>query len=56
MGKSRIMIFVESVVDGTIGIEQVWQTYGDEIRSTSNLSTEEDMHFGLPWILNKVIK
>lgn len=43
MGKSRIMIFVESVVDGTIGVEQVWQTYGEEIRSTSNLSTEEDV-------------
>ena len=29
-------------MDGTIGIEQVWQTYGDQIRSTDKVSSEPE--------------
>ena len=43
MEKSKIMILVESVIDGTISIGQVWQTYGNEIQNTKNVSTEEEV-------------
>lgn len=42
MDHSRIVIIADSVLDGTIGIDQVWQTYESEIRSTSNVSTERE--------------
>lgn len=35
--KSRIMIVAQSELDGTIGIEQVWQTYGNLIRGTKEV-------------------
>lgn len=42
MDNARIVVIIESVKDGTIGIEQVWQTYGDLIRSTKNVETERE--------------
>ena len=35
--ESKIVILAQSVLDGTIGIEQVWQTYGDMIRGTKEV-------------------
>jgi tetratricopeptide (TPR) repeat protein len=42
MDKSRIVIIADSVLDGTIGIEQAWQNYGNMIQGTSNVSTEQE--------------
>ena len=43
MEKSNIEIIIDSVMDGTIGIEQVWQTYGDTIRNTESVSSEAEV-------------
>lgn len=43
MEKSKIEIIIDSVMDGTIGIEQVWQTYGDTIRNTKTVSSEAEV-------------
>lgn len=40
--KSTIVIIAQSVLDGTIGIEQVWQTYGNLIRSTKEVHGHEE--------------
>ena len=42
MEKSQIVILIESVMDGTIDIEQVWQTYGNQIRGFTNVQTERE--------------
>lgn len=42
MEKSRLAIIIESVIDGTIGIEQVWQTYGNMISGTVSTESEEE--------------
>lgn len=42
MEKSRIVVLIESVMDGTIGIEKVWQTYGNQIRGITNVQTERE--------------
>jgi hypothetical protein len=42
MEKSRLAILIESVMDGTVGIEQVWQSYGNLIRGTESTSSEEE--------------
>lgn len=42
MEKSRLAIIIESVIDGTIGIEQVWQSYGNMICGTKTTSSEEE--------------
>ena len=44
MEKSKIVVLIESVMDGTIDIEQVWQTYGNQIRNTANVTTEREAH------------
>ena len=33
---------MDSVMDGTIGIEQVWQTYGDTIRGKNTVGSEPE--------------
>lgn len=40
--KSKIVVFAQSVLDGTIGIEQVWQTYGNMIRGTVGVNDAEE--------------
>jgi len=40
--KPRIVIIAQSVMDGTIGIEQVWQTYGNLIKSIKDVQSEEE--------------
>ena len=42
MEKSRLAVIIESVIDGTIGIEQVWQSYGNMIRGTETTGSEEE--------------
>ena len=42
MEKSRLAVIIESVIDGTIGIEQVWQSYGNMIRGTEATNSEEE--------------
>ena len=42
MEKSRLAVIIESVIDGTIGIEQVWQSYGNMIRGTETTNSEEE--------------
>lgn len=42
MEKSKIEIIIDSVMDGTIGIEQVWQNYGDFIRNTDTVNSEPE--------------
>ena len=42
MEKSQLEIIIDSVMDGTIGIEQVWQTYGDQIRNTETVRSEPE--------------
>ena len=42
MEKSQIIVIMESIMDGTIGIEQVWQTYGNQIRGVANVQTERE--------------
>lgn len=40
--KSKIVILAQSVLDGTIGIEQVWQAYGNMIRGTKEVHGAEE--------------
>ena len=42
MDKSRIVIIADSVLDGTVSIEEVWQNYGNMIQGTCNVSTEQE--------------
>lgn len=42
MEKSKLEILIDSVMDGTVGIENVWQMYGDSIRSTDNVASEPE--------------
>lgn len=42
MEQSRIVVIADSVLDGSIGIEQVWQSYGNMIRSTTHTETEQE--------------
>ena len=42
MDNSRIVIIADSVLDGTVSIEQAWQSYGNLIQGTSNVSTEQE--------------
>ena len=42
MEKSKIEIIMDSVMDGTIGIDQVWQNYGDTIRNTTDVNSEPE--------------
>ena len=40
--KSRIEIIMDSVMDGTVSIEQVWQTYGNLIRGTKEVGSNRE--------------
>ena len=42
MDNSRIVIIGDSVLDGTVSIEQAWQSYGNLIQGTSNVLTEQE--------------
>lgn len=42
MEKSRIEIIADSVIDGTLGIEEVWKNYGDVIRGTKKAGSENE--------------
>ncbi|MBR1543594.1 MAG: hypothetical protein IJ626_01710 [Muribaculaceae bacterium] len=42
MDNSRIVIIADSVLDGTVSIEQAWQSYGNLIQGTSNVLTEQE--------------
>ena len=47
MEKSKLEIIIDSVMDGTIGIEQVWQNYGEYIRNVDQVSSEPE---ALAWV------
>lgn len=42
MERSKIEVLMDSVMDGTVDIEQVWQTYGNQIRGTNKANTERE--------------
>lgn len=42
MERSKIEVLMDSVMDGTVDIEQVWQTYGNQIRGANKANTERE--------------
>lgn len=42
MERSKIEVLMDSVMGGTVDIEQVWQTYGNQIRGTNKANTERE--------------